>query len=162
MSLLFVRYFFISLCSSYLYFKILNIELEKAKHMSILFLNSCLVSIVTFSLSNNEAPSRIISMVVLSFIILSAFLKISFSKSQFTIIISYGLSYVLLYLSILVICFIYILIFQDKDSIPYNYAHIPVGFFQFFLTVNLSKSHRLRNGFISLIKHNNIFHGITL
>lgn len=162
MSLLFIRYFFICLCSTYSYYKIQNIGFRKIPNFLVLFLNAFLISINTFLLSDSEAVFRIISMVAINFFILTIWYNISFDKSLFTIVISYGLSYVLLYLAIPLICFIYILVFKYKNLIPYNYAHIPVGIFQFFLTISLFKNIRLRNGISSMLKHRKIYHGIIL
>lgn len=157
MLLMFLRYFFLNMSCFYSYCKIINCK-NRLIHLSLILVNA-LNSIITITICN-DATSRILTTIVLGFIMLTTVTFSSPVLSCRITIVSFCISYILLILSSIPICFIFS--FTYKMNSPYYsiFIYLGVGILQVLLSYFSFKSKRMRNGILLLAKHYSINIGI--
>lgn len=158
MATLFIRYFFILLCGTYVYYNFLNCR--KDKHyffylIGFIILDSYIISLF-FS---HNAIYRISIMFISFYIFITAFTKTNMYISFITSTISYALTYVCFNISTTLLCTIYILFYKQADLIPYNQTYLPSGLLHTLLLICIMKIKRLRKGIMLLIHSNRIYIG---
>lgn len=141
-----IKYFFIILCSIYIYVKLQNIQSNK-KQIIIYLLFSLIFSIPVYFTRDDFSYLTII-VVVLAIIVFLRFIhKEMLNKTITFTIISVGISYVVYYISMLVIAPIcYIILYNFGPDILDAVSSFIVGFLQIFFILLLFKIKRLSKG----------------
>lgn len=151
---LFIKEFALIICTYYTYNRLLNISNRK-RTTYILF--NIVFSIIFTGLScisdnyifNN---ATIIFQLVISCIFLAIISNTSLELSFLTIIISFGINYILYLISALIIS-TFFAILQIPQNIDFAYAQAICAVLQFFLVISIFKIKRLQNG-MPFLQHN--------
>ena len=140
------KYFFIVLCSIYIYVKLLNIQLNK-KQITIHLLFSSILSIIVYFTRKNLAFLTFIIIIFVLVILLYFIYKKSLYKNITFTIISVGISYAIFFiLSLIIAPICYILLNNLGTYILDTVSFFIVGFSQIIFTYLLFKIKRLSKG----------------
>lgn len=155
-----IRYFFIILCTYYIYCKFINITiLCKTSFPACLF--SILVNTLLIIIPSTFAPYlRIIIMFSLCFIFLTLYFNIDFRSSIRYIIFSFALSYVFFTISTVINSFIYLIQYKTALNVPYSFARYSIATIQFIIMYFTFKSKRFSNGLTKLVQRKDSYLGI--
>lgn len=157
--LFFIKYFAIILCSIYSYRKLLNFPNTKKYSIFMLLFTVCLSLITTF-FESFFPYSSVLILILFTFIFLTQTLHILPEISMTTTIVSYGISYIMFTISVVIISMGATFIFHLSSS-AYNHALLQTltAFIQILITPLLFHSKRLKSGMPFLT---NKLHSLTL
>jgi len=161
LSLIF-RYFFIILCSYYIYCKLLKIRGLYKSTFLICFLSILLNTLLITLPTTYNAPFRIVLLFMLCYLFLTLYFAININLSFKYLIISCGLSYAFLSLSTLINSIIYFILYRTASNIPYLYARYSIAIVQFAIMYFTFRSTRLSVGISKLIQKNSSNGGIII
>lgn len=151
----FIGYFFINLCSLFFYFSFLRIEIKSLKRILLILIPILFVPFISYtcsSFTNNSIGILVIA--ITDYLLLTLLFKLNYHLSLITLLLSYGLSFVFLAFSSLLVSIICLIVFKTYDSIPFQYVYLPSGIIQLGGSILAIKSKRFRNGFFPLIHSN--------
>lgn len=157
-----IRFFFQLYCSTYAYYKISNIatNCKQIKFNSIMF--SLLVSIIFSILPSYSFTNKILGLYILFFLYIKLFTHTTFSIAFTVSIISYGLSFISLALSGLLIGIMVTPFMYNPQNI-YSVLYIFLGGIgQYLFIYFLFKINRLKNGMPFLLKRPILSLGVML
>ena len=149
---LFIRYFFISLCSTYFFFKLIPTHSKNSFYCPIYITYLLSTSISIMFMNKSNASIRIL-FIFLCFLFYSSFAsKSKLSFSYVTSIIAFCLSYIMLLFSCIIHSIPLLLIYDSASLVPYDIFDLSIGILQLLLSFGLLRSDRLLNGISLLIK----------
>lgn len=140
------KYYFIILCSIYIYIKLQNIQLNK-KQLILHLLFSMIFSVAVYFIRENLSYLTLIIIVLVLIVFLHYIHKKAFNNNITFTIISVGISYAVYLISILTIAPIcYIFLTNFTSDILSTISSFIVGFFQIIFSFLLFQIKRLRKG----------------
>lgn len=144
--LAFIKYFVIIICSFYIYHKLLNIS-RPQNHYAYLLLGIPCLSLGAVLLETLFPPAIDLILILVSFFFLLRIAKTTPEASITATIISYGISYIILSLSAIIVSIVLVLIFHmSVDSYNHILSQISAAFIQIAITPLLFRPKRLRKG----------------
>lgn len=159
----YIKYFFMTICSFYIYYKLLNLSISR-KEIIFITIFSNLIQIPLYY-AHNYAPFIFIPFMVFSFYIIILFLhNTAYNIAFVTAIISYGFSYFVFVLSSFIttiICFGLIYKTDNYDDL-YGIAHILDGFLQLFLASIPFRLNRLKKGMPFILQKSSNASGVII
>lgn len=159
---IFIRYFFIVICSIYSYYKILNLKYSSRKFYVITILFSLTISITIPIFTQNNYALKILLFFLCYFTFITIQTQASIYISLCTSIISFCISYLALSIACFILSIAYAPFSRNLSSFPSIYFILTTGVIQTILIYLLFKIKRLKNGMPFLIRLNLINIGIFL
>lgn len=159
----FIKYFFIFLCNFYLFDKLLNNNRTK-KHILLDIVFSAVCSVLLYFIRIPMPQLYLLIVTLVFFIIAKLTRKVTFKVAFTTSVISFGLSYFLYFVSILVLFpFIPVLLILTKQkSLIYNIGFPIIGILQTILSTFPFKLKRFRRGMPFLLEKSSGIAGIAI
>lgn len=159
----FIKYFFIFLCNFYFFDKLLNNNRTK-KRIIIDIVFSAVCSILLYFIRIPMPHLYLLIVTLIFFIIAKLTRKVTFKVAFTTSVISFGLSYFLYFISLLVLFpFVPILLIITKQkSLIYNIGFPIIGILQTILSTMPFKFKRFRRGMPFLLEKSSGIAGTTI
>ena len=160
MLILFIRYFYILLCSIIILHKIIPAFHHKNFLRVVPITYSLVASTLVMLVHNHNATARVLLVFLLLLIYVIVIINTQITISYAASVIAFCLSYVLLTFSCVIHTFILTLVYKSEFLVPYDKFDMTIGILQLLLAVFLLHSKRLRNGLNILIKSNSTTIGV--
>ncbi len=160
MILLLIRYFFLTICANYVIYKTLN-----ASHSHFLISSAiiaCIVSGFAALFSNYSPFSRILIMLLATYILVFLYFKLNPIISITITFISYGFSYLFLFIAGTIICIPLIILYNDAQLIPYTCIELPIGILQSIGIYFLFQNIQFQMGINKIIRTRLSYYGATI
>lgn len=142
---LFIRYFFIILCSAWSYLKILNLRKTSIFDSLICCMVSLGISLLIFPLNGFDSFIRLTFSILLFFPFINLFFRIKFDLSLLITFLSFAFSLLSLAISTFIVSF-YITISGELISLFSTWAMLITGILQTIFIYLIFKIKRLQNG----------------
>lgn len=160
MLLILIRYFFLTFCANYVIYKTTNNTYSNFLFSS--FFVSCTVAFSASVFLNHDTFLRIFIMLLGSIV----YTFICYNTKPFitltTVIISYGLSYLFLFISGTIICIPFILLYKNSQNIPYTFIELPIGILQFISIYSLFQNQQFQKGLCKIIRNRLSYYGTII
>ena len=151
MTVSFIKYSTIILCSLYLYEKLLNLHMP-AKKLIVDFVFSSLLAIAVYFVRLTIEPLSIPIMIIAALIFLKITTKVKIELVVTATVLSFGISYAFFTCSSAVVSFLFVLLGHNDPNSVLVYLGAGISFMQFLLVFIPFRFKRLKNGMPFLLK----------
>lgn len=159
----YIKYFFMTVCSFYLFYKLLHLSISK-REIIIIVVFSTFVQIPNYYI-HDCAPFMFIPFMFISFYILVLyFFKTNFNFAFVTSVLSYGLSYFTFFLSTVLLaplCFQFIKQTAHQDTL-FTITHLFIGVLQLLLASVPFRFSRLKKGMPFILQKSSNTAGVII